>query len=260
MIPIRRLSLAALALLACASGLAFLARAQNPTSSPQGNGAPAAANIYEDDRIRVSIPEGWSLSKPTETFMTVSGASQTQSIPGAVLTNGKYKLYLLTHNGQASGAPGGRLGEITEFMSPWLNATEICADYINPVPTKITGKLSRVDNYFDLAHPTMPVPSDEGPKNCGETSKPGVFWYGSYFQQTCPSVAKSFEESDCGGYFLYYPDLVGKHVDQPTAADEMVFTIAYDTADPNTTPHQGDPDLQKMLDEASAIVSSIIYK
>jgi hypothetical protein len=40
----------------------------------------------------------------------------------------------------------------------------------------------------------------------------------------------------------------------------MTFSLAYDTTDPTASPRQGDTNLQKMLEEASAIVNSITYK
>lgn len=51
------------------------------------------------------------------------------------------------------------------------------------------------------------------------------------------------------------------------ASAEMTFSLTYATADSAAgpppvpqIPRQGDPDLRKMLDEASAIVKSITYK
>jgi hypothetical protein len=244
-----------------ASLAAVVSRAQS--QNQQGAASPAAPqtpNVYEDDRIRVSIPDGWTLSKPTATLTTVAGASETQTVPGAVLTKGKYKLYLLTHHGQASGAPGGRFGEITPYVAPWFDAGSTCDWYLHTEAARVTTQLSRVDNYYDTAHPTVQVPEDEQPQDCGEPSAAGVFWYGSFFQQTCPAVAKTPEDTDCGGYFIYYPDLVGKHVDNMDASAEMTFSLAYDTTDPTASPRQGDTNLQKMLEEASAIVNSITYK
>lgn len=156
--------------------IASLARPQSPVT-PAATQSP---NVYEDDRIRVAIPDGWTLSKPTETFMSVPGTWKTDTVPGALLTKGKYKLYLLTHHGQASGVEGGRFGEISPFVSPWLYAGDTCDWYIHPETTKVTAKLSRVDNYYDTAHPTVPLSQNELPKNCGQPPAAGVFWYGSF--------------------------------------------------------------------------------
>jgi len=251
-------SVAALAAIASLACIASRAQQQNPPAT-----APASAqspNVYEDDRIRVSIPDGWTLAKPTGTFSTVAGISSAQIVPGALLTNGKYKLYLLTHHGQASGVQGGRFGEISAYVAPWLDTNSTCVWYLHPETRKVTAKLSRVDNYYDTAHPAVQVTEDQRPVDCGAPSAPGVFWYGSYFQQTCPALAKTPEDTDCGGYFLFYPDLIGKHADNMDASAEMTFSLSYDTTDPTASPRQGDADLQKMLDEASAIVKSITYK
>jgi len=237
--------------------------AQSPAESPATPAAAQSPNVYEDDRIRVVIPDGWTLSKPSATSATLTGGSvteHTETVPGAVLTKGKYKLYLLTHHGQASGVQGGRFGEISAYVAPWLDSNSTCVWYIHPETTKVTGKLSRVDNYYDTAHPAVQVTEDERPVNCGAPSTPGVFWYGSYFQQTCPALAKTPEDTDCGGYFLFYPDLIGKHADNMGASAEMTFSLSYVTTDPTASPRQGDADLRRMLDEASAIVKSITYK
>jgi len=70
--------------------------AQSPAESPATPAAAQSPNVYEDDRIRVVIPHGWTLSKPSATSATIVGGSvteHTETIPGAVLTKGKYKLY-----------------------------------------------------------------------------------------------------------------------------------------------------------------------
>ena len=259
----------AAALAAIASFAAVVSLAQQQTQlgagtpeaqAPAATAAGQSQSTYEDDRIRVSIPDGWILSKPTGTVTSVAGVSKTRTVPGALLTNGKYKLFLLTHHGQASGVQGGRFGEISPYVSPWLDTNSSCASYIHPEQTKITAKLSRVDNFYDTAHPTIQFTAPKRPQKCGAPSAAGVFWYGSYFQQTCPAVAEGPEDTDCGGYFLYFPDLKGKRANKMDASVEMTFSLTYDTTNPTLVPRQGDADLQKMLDEASAIVKSITYK
>jgi hypothetical protein len=243
---------AALVSLGSLAGVASLAQSQSP--------AAQSPNVFEDDRIRVTIPDDWTLSKPTGTFTTVAGVSKTHTVPGALLAKGKYKLFLLTHHGQASGVQGGRFGEISPYVAPWLDTNSTCASYIHPEQTKITAKLSRVDNFYDTAHPTIQFTAPKRPRKCGAPSASGVFWYGSYFQQTCPALAESPEDTDCGGYFLYFPDLEGKRANEMDASVEMTFSLTYDTTNPTTVPRQGDASLKQMLDEASAIVKSITYK
>jgi hypothetical protein len=240
--------------------------------------APKTQNIYEDDRIRVSIPPGWTLSQPTAPYRNAEGGLKTVPVQGAgaMLTNGKYKLYLLSHNGQVSGIMGGRYGEINEILSPWLDPRSLCPAYIHQEVTKLTDKLARVDNYYDTAHPAAQPAGGERPKNCGEPSQPGVFWYGSYFAP-CRAAANTPEGVYCGGYFLYFPELAGTGSDRDPAA-EMTFSLTYETADlgkgiPNSTtdsgeglppanqlPRKGDEKLVKMLDDATAIVTNIRYK
>jgi hypothetical protein len=172
---------------------------------------------------------------------------------------------------------GGRYGEINPFLSPWFDpSSSLCAAYIHQEVTKLTEKIARVDNYYDTARPTVQPAGGETPKNCGEPSSPGVFWYGSYFAP-CQAAANTPEGVYCGGYFLYFPALAGTGLDR-VPAGEMTFSLTYETADlargiPNSMtdsgerlpparplPRKGDKKLQKILDEASAIVKSITYK
>jgi hypothetical protein len=40
----------------------------------------------------------------------------------------------------------------------------------------------------------------------------------------------------------------------------MAFGLTYDTTDPNQLPRKGDPELNEVLREASAIVRSVQYR
>ena len=78
-------------------------------------------SVFEDDRIRVGIPAGWSVQPATE---TVTGDRTYQLPIGALFTKGRYKLYLPSHHGQASGIEGGRFSEVVEYISPWIDMSE----------------------------------------------------------------------------------------------------------------------------------------
>jgi hypothetical protein len=77
--------------------------------------------IYQDDRILVKIPPGWS-SKPV--YSTVTGDQTYQEPVGVILSGGPFELYFLTHYGHASGVIGGRFGEIATYVAPWMKDDE----------------------------------------------------------------------------------------------------------------------------------------
>jgi hypothetical protein len=89
-------------------------------------------------------------------------------------------------------------------------------------------------------------------------------WYGSYFVETCP---KKDAPVGCGGSFLIYQDLSGKPPQERTVNGitftnewEMLYTITFDTMNPNDLPMRNDPALREVLGEANRIVGSIVYK
>jgi hypothetical protein len=217
-------------------------------------------SVFEDDRIRVEIPAGWSAQPATE---HVSGDKPFELPIGALLSRGKYRLYLLSHKEQASGIEGGRFSEVVQYISPWINMSE--SPWL-PCPSEIQGseaitdnKLTRQDLYFDTAHASKKALAD-----CGNPSVKGTLWYGSYFFETCHD--KDTPRA-CGSFFLTYQDLSGKYpqprtVNGSTTSDEwqMVYAMTLDTKIPDALPMKDDPGLRAVLREASGIVGSIVYK
>jgi len=228
------------------------AECQRKSATPQ--------SVFEDDRMRVEIPVGWSVQPATE---HVSGDKPFESPIGALLSKGKYRLYLLTHQEQASGIEGGRFSEVVQYISPWIDMGE--SPWL-PCPSEIQGseavtdnKLTRQDLYFDTAHASKKALAD-----CGNPRVRGTLWYGSYFVETCHG--KDTPRA-CGSFFLTYQDLSGKNpqprtVNGSTTSDEwqMVYAMTFDTKTPNSLPMKNDPGLLAVLREASVIVGSIVYK
>lgn len=209
-------------------------------------------SVFEDDRIRVEIPSGWSVQPAT---VQVSGDKPLELLIGALLTKGKYRLYLLSHYEQASGIEGGRFSEVVQFVSPWIDMSE--SPWL-PCPSKIQGseevtdkKLTRQDLYFDTA-----LASKKAIADCGNPSVKGTLWYGSYFVETCHG--KDTPRA-CGGFFLTYQDLSGKYP-QPRTEWQMVYAMTLDTRTPDDLPMKDEPGLRAVLREASEIVGSIVYK
>lgn len=209
-------------------------------------------SVFEDDRIRVVIPAGWSVQPATE---HVSGDKIFDLPIGALLTKGKYRLYLLTHYGQASGIEGGRFSEVVQYVSPWIDMSE--SPWL-PCPSEIQGsqavadkKLARQDLYFDTADA-----SEKALAECGNPTVKGTLWYGSYFVERCHG--KDTPRA-CGSFFLTYQDVSGK---EPQLHNDwqMVYAMTLDTKSPDALPMKDDSGLRAALREASEVVRSIVYK
>jgi hypothetical protein len=174
---------------------------------------------------------------------------------GAVLSKGKARIYLLTHHGQTSGVDGGRFGEISEYVAPWMKVASSWACYavFTKIPTPVTGSLSRVDLFFD----SRTVSPGEDP-NCKTLHSPTQtpVWFGSYVTRQCLKSSPS-DDRICNGFFLPFP-LGRRRIESPN--DEMVFTATWNTQDPASLPLKNDKELTRFLREAANIVSSIKYK
>lgn len=209
--------------------------------------------VFEDDRISVAVPDSWTAAPQ---IMMATGMQGTIEIPiGETLTKNQYKLYLLTHHGQASGVEGGRFGEVAMYVAPWVDRTDpwACSSFMEENATPVTKQLSRVDLYFDSTKATP-----DALAQCGNPTVQGTLWYGSFFTETCPENPPL--GSECGGYFLNYNKLSSKKSAETTSEMQMTYTISYDTMDANILPQKGDTVLEELLQEASAVVESISYK
>ncbi|MGA7218810.1 MAG: hypothetical protein WBX38_10870 [Candidatus Sulfotelmatobacter sp.] len=209
-------------------GLGLLLAVGLAPARPQQRAQVPPKNIFEDDRIAVRVPTGWSVHPATE---TVTGDRTYEQPIGAVLAKGRFRLYLLTHHGQASGIVGGRFAEIVQYVSPWINISDSpwlpCPSETREVETAVSDKLSRRDLYFDTTHASKKALAD-----CGDPKSKGVLWYGSYFIDPCPA-------KDCGGgFFLNHQALAGKpSQDGSTISEEqMTYALTYDTKMPNKLP------------------------
>lgn len=213
--------------------------------------AKLTGHTYRDDKIEVRAPEDWSITVRTATS---SGSAHVTFARGAVLRKGKYILELCTGCGQVSGIVGGRFSEIAGMVQPWYRMDPGAM----PVPcgkqetTKASNLLDRVDFWFRRGPAHV---FDDDADDCREPRTTAAVWYGSYFEEHCSVRAVP---EDCGGYFLDHSRLTG----QPGAGypDQMAFGLTYDTTDPNQLPRKGDPELNEVLREASAIVRSVQYR
>lgn len=207
--------------------------------------------IFEDDRIQVRAPEEWSVAP---IFQRESLLSSRRVHIGAVLRNGPWRVYLLTHYGQASGIVGGRFGEVAPYVAPWMKAADPwgCIDVLTKTETRLSPLWTRVD----LAYPPAPRHRGVFPE-CLTVHKQveRPVWFGSYFTTTC---AGHRPDKQCGGFFLSFPPAHG--TDLAGSAEEMVFTATEAIGDPEKLPELSDPNLASFLKEASLIVQSIHYE
>lgn len=215
-----------------------LAAAQSSTSSD-------SSSFFQDDRIRVIVPPEWTAKEVT---VTTEGDQHIPIRVGEVLSRGKYRVYLLTHYGQASGIEGGRFGEIAYYVAPWIHTDSPwgCFDALQQSTAPVTNLLSRVDLYFDSSSPIR-----SGWPTCrrlhGPTHQP--VWFGSYFSPRYDHLVKY-------GFFLSFP--LGQT--EPDQDHEMAFTATVDAENANQLPFMSDSGLQAFLHEASAIIRSIKYR
>lgn len=198
---------------------------------------------FEDDRIHVAIPSGWTAQQVT---VLTEGDQRVPIRLGEVLSQGKYRLYLLTHYGQTSGILGGRFGEIAGYVAPWIQSDDPwdCFDVLESNVTRVTNSLSRVDLY-------LPPKANFSAQNdsCKYLRSPRKrpVWSGSFFTLRSEGVK--------GGFFLSFP--LGQRQIHP--GREMVFTATFDANHANDLPARGDPHLEEFLHQASAVVRSIQY-
>jgi len=201
---------------------------------------------YADDKINVTAPATWSVA-----IDDVDGIHR-----GATLRKGRYILRLCTSCTQVSGIVGGRFSEIAGLVQPWYRVDPLA----NPAPcgqqrsARISEQLNRIDFWFrrDPAHLY-----DEDADDCRQPKTTATVWYGSYFSDNCSYAATG---EDCGGYFLHLNWLTGQHARQLAPTDEMVFALTYDETDLDQLPHNGDPELNRVLIEATNIVRSVHFK
>ena len=207
--------------------------------------------VFEDDRIKVSIPAGWAVRKAT---VHVTGDEEYDQPVGALLTKGKFKVFLISHNSHASGIMGGRFSEVMQYTDPWVAAEYADACPLQAVRHRVSSKLSRYDLYVDSSNA-----DNKARKHCGNPTASGVLWYGSYFVENCRGED---EPHECESPFMYYEDLAGK----PQAESQYqgpwasTYTVTYDTKTPDALPRKGDPELEHILEEGGSIVNSIHYK
>lgn len=193
--------------------------------------AQAAGLRYQDDRIRLDVPRGWSLGQASESN-------------GALLAKDRYRIYLLTHQQHPSGIAGGRFGEIASYVAPWIHVQDpwACIGALDREASPAGASLVRVDLYFNPGRPY-----GRAPLECNQILRDrtqGTVWFGSYFTRACDSNSR---DPECEGFFVAQRD------------DSLVFTVTLDREDGATLPKRGDPQLALVLREASEMAARLEF-
>jgi hypothetical protein len=224
---------------------------EKPSRIQECSSEPASSAVFEDDWIRAAAPAGWSECPPRD-----AQSPRAEPLPGALFRKDDFKLFLLTHAGHASPVEGGRFVEVVPYLAPWTDTEEgECGLFLQGKSTKVTNRLSRVDSYFDALHA-----SKDALEACGNPESKAVFWYGSRFAENCPPRSHIPSTEECGGFFIGYPRIAGRRPKPGIGQGMMMFILTFDTKDPDYLPSRGDPELEEMLKEATAIVRNIRYK
>lgn len=205
--------------------------------------APSMGQQYENEYMKIVVPEGWQLTEATQvlqqkTYNTITGKEIPVGTPVATKTGavniikGQYILYIHPNAVQASGAPGGRFAEIVSG-APSGDAVILekpTPPCMEPESTFAFMDRTRKDLYVDTAHK---------PAWCAAPASGKTVWYFSYISD--------IDE----GYFNYY------QAGEPTA---YVITMAYNSKDVNSLPVKGSVELTTALNEMTDILKTLQLK
>ena len=239
------LVLPSLVLLAQSSSRATPSKASSATEASRQQ----SARVYEDDEIKIEVPQGWRLATvshlETRRYM-IHGKPVLRS--SRVRTRGKILLqkngYILSLAYNTFTAGSGRF--IEAFSIPWLNVMQAwtCSLYFQRIPQPANSKLLFMN--LILRPGGSQVNKACGiKKGFGESITAGKHeyfggdrWYAGYFSADEDYFFGS-EGEDCG--FKSY-------------------SLTTDAKIPEQLPPTDDPQLHKMILEAIDIVNSIHYK
>lgn len=184
----------------------------------------SAARIWENNQIRVAIPNDWKVS-------TARGA--------LILSKQSYTLRIGYSAEHASGITGGRF--IEAFSVPWQNADDgwTCSMYMSQMPLPANRQLLFMSLVLDTGNETVRehcgIAKDLGGWDKG-TYRGDRRWFGGYFT------------TGSGGWFF------------SSECGEMLYTLVPGAKRAIDLPDADDLDLKEIINEAIDIVTSIKYK
>jgi hypothetical protein len=200
---------------------------------------PATSVIYENDKMKMVIPEGWLATEAVKPVYEGTSTVPTYvANPAAVnITNGLWILYVNVDASQASGVEGGRFAEIA-MGAPSVD--EVVTEQPNEcgvaTSVKAFDNFTRVDYTINMTQAT---------EICKAPTNGKTVWFFSYL--TSPG----------NGFFNDY--ILGQN-------PGLVVTMAYNTsalsASPavNYLPEAGSDELETMLEQMTDIADSLQIK
>lgn len=203
----------------------------------------ATGSVFENDFIKVTIPEGWRLTEATTTLQdqiydkntgktTKVGKPQTTKNGAVNITKGNYILYINPNAGQASGIEGGRFNEIAGG-APSADAVVIDR------PSPPCGEAVVGANFAGFVRKDLFVSSAHKQEYCTAPKSGKTVWYFSYITDAC------------GGYFNYY---------RTGETPAYVITMAYNSKNLENLPEKGSTGLTSALGEMTDILHTLELK
>ena len=218
----------------------------------QGLHEGKAIGVYEDDEVRIRVPQRWIALKaghPDDPLAPHPPAVPSTFIPppgrGVLLSSKGYTLTLAYSTGHNSPILGGRFIDL--FNIPWLADLSDewqCGDYLR--------KVLRPADGLSFVSLTLDQPSAEIHRMCQIPENVVVRhrWFAGYF--TTPDDPRDIGAK--GNYARYFFKSEG-----PNCA-EKAYTLTTDAKTPDALPDLNDPTLRKVTAEAIEIVTHIHYK
>jgi hypothetical protein len=201
--------------------LALASQTSTPVVNPPVTVSSTLGRVFENQYMKVSIPEGWTATPV---------ASNTAAVN---ITKGKYILYINTEALQASGADGGRQAEITEGAP---SADAVITN--QPNECGISDKQPIYEGYFRVDY----FMDSQAKKNGCKAPTQGTVWFFSYITDSR------------GGYFNYYPP------ESNGETKAWVITMAYNSKDVNKLPAKDNDELDTMIAEMTNIAKNLVIK
>lgn len=202
-----------------------------PPDIPTPISTPTKFKDMETEYIQLKLPEDWKVLSNNLIDVPFGLSNETY-----ILTKNNYQIHINPSTGPTGGSEGGRFADLAAY-TPSISVAVItqpsspCEE--NP-EIKINSLLVRTDLY---------ISSDNKNEWCNAPTE-GSAWYGSFV--TTPQSG-------------YYGE-IKKYKDIETN-QKFLITFGYEgISDINNLPKKGTSELNKMLEEMSAIVESIIFK
>lgn len=228
----------------------------SPSPTPLITSTPVAPEKFENTRMSLTIPTGWTYGEILNPLYNTNCTNGTNCVTdktpyvtlhqGISLKKDNYVINILTNDvSQASGVNGGRFGDIANFV---LNSglgidAANCIISHTSMDSAVKNNLYIANGFIDFGSSSTP---DYYSEACGNPAGSKNLWYGSFLH------------TKNGGYFAQYSVVSGKKTDEDK--DRMIISFHYSTNNINKLPTKSDMDSNKMISQMTDIVDSIKWK